>query len=87
MNISQLIMSDQMNNYKRAMVRHYKEGDRSKAGISLYPYSPVNPIVGYSSADPHVPYPLIGPAGVAVPTLEISTVGMGQPNPIVPWLI
>lgn len=40
-NIGQLIMSDQMNNYKKALIRNYVVNGMPKARISFSSYSPM----------------------------------------------
>lgn len=61
-NIGQLIMSDQMNKYKTAVIRNYVVNGIPKAHIRLKSYAPVprnNPTVAVQTSN--FPVPLIAP--------------------------
>ena len=74
-NINQLIMSDQFNRYKKAMIRNYVINGRPKAQIKFHSYQPMtqyNPITTVKSNN--LPFPLV------VPGLTMNTVGFGASN-------
>jgi hypothetical protein len=91
-NLSQLIISDQFNNYKRALVEMYKENKKRKAKIRLQTFKPdeyglgdayekVHPKEDKIINQPHTPavHPQVFPG------YQMNTVGMGKPlPPIIP---
>ena len=66
-NIQQLIMSDQMNKYKNAIIRNYVVNGVPKSRISLSSYKPVpsnSPVVAVQPDN--FPVPLLAPGFAAV---------------------
>jgi len=74
-NINQLVMSDQFNRYKKAMIRNYVRNGRQKAEIKFHSYQPMtqyNPTTTVKTGN--FPFPL------AVPGLTMNTFGFGPAN-------
>lgn len=78
-NINQMIMSDQFNRYKKALIRNYVVNGTPKAQIKFHSYQPMvppttqfNPVTTVQSNN--LPFPLM------VPGLTMNTVGFGPSN-------
>ena len=87
-NVSQIVMSDRMNNYKRAMVEFYKEQEKNKAKIKLHKMKADEYGLGnvYERIDnsvdtvkPRNYTPAIYPQ--VLPGYQMNTIGMGGPLP------
>jgi hypothetical protein len=72
--INQLIFKDQMNHYE-AKLRYYKENQKNKVGITVYPYQPLvsGPVVEIINNNP-----IVGAPG------KISASKKGPVFPVVP---
>lgn len=75
-NINQLIMSDQFNRYRKALIRNYVVNGINKAQIKFKSYKPVmtqyNPITTVTTNN--YPIPLLAPG------VTMNTVGFGPAN-------
>lgn len=79
-NISNLIIQDQMNNMKKANLKFYKHKGKSKANINIQPYNNTYP---YNNPYPPMAgYPGYIPRFLPTGNLQINTVGFGTPNTI-----
>jgi hypothetical protein len=87
-NIENMIISDNLNNYRKALINFYLENGRRKARISFNPYNPVIGLLNPEQNNKPLPlqfYPTITPRGIK-PSIEINAHGFGPSNLIVPML-